>query len=88
MEGECQTPGGPGEEEEEEGGEEEAGKGVGAGKEPPRVGGGVGKGSSLAACRVPSSQPLSPGAGGGPAQHAYALLLLQDDRHHDGGHNE
>lgn len=31
---------------------------------------------------------LSPGAGGGPAEHAHALVLLQDDRHHDRGHNQ
>lgn len=30
---------------------------------------------------------LSPGAGGGPAEHAHALVLLQDDRHHDRGHH-
>jgi len=67
------------------GGSREGGQ---CGQGAPKGGEGEGKGSSPAARRAPRSQPLSPGAGGGPAQHAHALLLLQDDRHHDGGHNE
>lgn len=37
--------------------------------------------------KIPSSFP-PPGSDRGPAEHEDAVLLLQDDRHHDGGHHQ
>lgn len=80
---------GPGEEK-EEGRKQGSGQGgEGPAMSPaPRVLPGCSQGSPRVLPGCSQGAHLSPGAGGGPAEHAHALVLLQDDRHHDGGHHQ